>query len=721
MTVSDTSPVPGPFPGPPALGRGVVVGRGGRPPAGFPADAPRVRIDDEVLAHPDPAVAFLHTSWATRRPVVVELAVDNDALRTDETDHRPPWELPHGFTFPRERLHFLLWANNYDGRSGEPIWWHGELARRRGADPSQVADAELAGEPVWCDGGPRGPVVEDGAATGRVAGYRLVHRESIQRSRLAPLGEAGPGDHLAPDQLAAVAHHAGAARIVAPAGSGKTRVLTARLRHLLRDRGIESDLVTAVAYNTRAAQEMRDRLPDVRADVRTLHSLGLMICNLEARREIITERDQRAILDRLVRTAKIPNQDPFQPYLDALSEARLGLTDPEEVGPVYELDDFPVTFAAYREELQRRGAIDFDDQIFHALELLLTRPDLRRQIQQRCTHLLVDEFQDLTPAFHLLIRLVAAPSLEVFAVGDDDQVIYGYAGADPGYLIDFARDFPGAADHPLEVNYRCPPGVVDQAVRLLGHNQRRVVKTIRAGRAGAAGAGDGGAAASGGAVVHAVDAGAMAARTVALIADRLAEGAAPRDVAVLARVNAALLPVQIALGEAGIPRTAPLDTTVLGRTGVRTALAYLRLGLDPERMRREDVFDTLNRPARKVKSAVSELLRGARWSWDQLDQLTDSLGPAHADRWAGYLDDIQGLADAITAGADTAKVLWHIRNVIGLGEAMDTLDASRSRPEGSSHGDDLDALAQLAALHPDPVTFREWLIEALRVPGDPTA
>jgi len=307
--------------------------------------------------------------------------------------------------------------------------------------------------------------------------------------------------------------------------------------------------------------------------------------------------------------------------------------------------------------------------IFRALEVLLTNPDIRERVSRHTTHLLVDEFQDLTPAFHLLVRLVASPSLQVFGVGDDDQVIYGYAGADPGYLIDYAAEFPGAVPHPLEVNYRCPPEVVDQVARVVSHNRRRVDKTIRAGRTGPA-------ATTpddrwhAGVVTHGVDAGAMAARTVATIQDRLASGATPRDVAVLARVNATLLPVQVALGEAGIPRTAPLSDTVIGRTGVRTALAYLRLGLDPERIRREDVFDTLNRPSRKVKSAVQDLLRGPRFSLDQLHQVTDSLSTTHADRWGGYLADIQLLSDAITDGADTERVLWLIRNRVGLGLSL---------------------------------------------------
>ncbi|MFA9443980.1 HRDC domain-containing protein [Egicoccus sp. AB-alg6-2] len=220
--------------------------------------------------------------------------------------------------------------------------------------------------------------------------------------------------------------------------------------------------------------------------------------------------------------------------------------------------------------------------------------------------------------------------------------------------------------------------------------------------------------------IHRVTAGAMAERAVALVRDRLDGGAAANQAAVLARVNSALLPVQVALTEAGVGHSAPLDASVLGRTGVRTALAYLRLGLDLDRCQRDDLLDTLNRPARKVKSAVQpHLRRSTRWSIGQLESMADALDPSHRERWTGYLGDLHHLSAAITDGADTARVLWIVRNRIGLGEAMEALDSSRTRPEGSSHGDDLDALEQLAALHPDPATFRDWLVDRLRVPADP--
>ncbi len=470
------------FPGPAALGRNVVVGPNEPSPAALRA-APRVRIDADVLAAPSAAAAVLADRWLRRAPTVIELAVDNDAAREPEVVTEPPYALGADVGLDRDRLHLLTWANSYDLRGGDgPRWWHGVLAMRHaGAGASQTADVTLPdGRDAWIDGGPRGPLARPLPVGDD---HPLVHRESVGLGLLTVQGAAAPAETLAPDQLAAVTHPRGPARVIAPAGSGKTRVLTARLRHLLRDRRVEPQLVTAVAYNTRAAEELRERTADLRASIRTLHSLALWICSLDDRRQVIHERDVRSLLAELVTVARIPNQDPFQPYLDALAEVRLALRDPQEVEAVRgDIDGFAEVFPRYRQLLADRRLLDFDEQIYRAIELLLTRPDLRRTAQQAGTHLLVDEFQDLTPAFLLLVRLVAGPSAQVFAVGDDDQTIYSYAGATPRYLVDFDRWFPGAAHHALEVNYRCPPDVVAAAVHLLGHNRLRVPKTIHSGR-----------------------------------------------------------------------------------------------------------------------------------------------------------------------------------------------------------------------------------------------
>ncbi|MDQ1503423.1 MAG: ATP-dependent helicase UvrD/PcrA, partial [Actinomycetota bacterium] len=234
------------FPGPEELGRGLVVIPGTAVPAPFEA-APRLVIDEAVLGSPQvtaATAAVLHEAWIERRPVVIELAVSVDALRAPEAEARPPYELDPGFTFERERLQFLVWANTYDGRKpGDPVWWHGVRASRIGATLGGPADVVLPdGTPAWCDGGPRRPVEPSDGATGRVGTpltVAVVHRDSIDAGLLTPARYAPPTAELAPDQLAAVAHPGGPARIIAPAGSGKTRVLTERIRHLLLDRGHE--------------------------------------------------------------------------------------------------------------------------------------------------------------------------------------------------------------------------------------------------------------------------------------------------------------------------------------------------------------------------------------------------------------------------------------------------------------------------------------------------
>ena len=206
---------------------------------------------------PAAALATLQQSWSERQPLVVELAVDSKHLQERETCHLPVHDLSPRFEFTRERLHFLLWANNYDARSGEPIWWHGRKAIRsfatQGVTESGLADIELAdGTPLFVDGGPFAP-------TRDADGIRVVHRWNTEAGSLSTVGHRPPEADLASDQLAAVSHRAGGARVIAPAGSGKTRVLTERLRYLIDERGADPSTVTVLAYNKKAADELRER------------------------------------------------------------------------------------------------------------------------------------------------------------------------------------------------------------------------------------------------------------------------------------------------------------------------------------------------------------------------------------------------------------------------------------------------------------------------------
>ena len=169
------------------------------------------------------------------------------------------------------------------------------------------------------------------------------------------------------------------------------------------------------------------------------------------------------------------------PWIKALGRVRLGLADPETVeDELPDVSDLDRVARVYRAELAEREVVDFDEQVTGAIERLLGDPAFRLRTQRFARVLLVDEFQDLTPAHLLLIRLLTGPAGAVFAVGDDDQTIYGYAGATPRWLVDFGDWFPGAALHSLEVNYRCPAPVVIAASNLLSRNAMRVDKVIRA-------------------------------------------------------------------------------------------------------------------------------------------------------------------------------------------------------------------------------------------------
>ncbi|MBA3606236.1 MAG: ATP-dependent helicase, partial [Acidimicrobiia bacterium] len=705
-----------PVPGPAAFGRGVVVSSGAAPPAPW-SDAPVVTIDDDVLADPAATVVTLHDAWARRQPIVVALGVDPARFRHPESIDTEPWRLAPDAEPWSDRLHFLVWANTYDARAGEPTWWWGVKAARVAdgatARADGVADITLpGGAPAWIDGGPRRPWSLDDTD-----GAEVVHSESVEAGTLATVpAPVEPSAPLAVDQLAAVGHMAGPSRVIAPAGSGKTRVLTERLRHLHRDRGYEPAGVLAVAYNKQAQLEMQARTTDFRPRVRTLNSLGLWVLAEHRRRSpaVVNERDVRDLVESLMPGGRPrrSNTDPIGPYVESLSLIRLGLVDPDVVEAMR--DDVPglaAMFPEYRRRLADRGVVDFDEQIYSAVETLLRDGPFRRSMQSTCRHLLVDEFQDLTPAHVLMLRLLALPALDVFGVGDDDQCIYGHAGADPAFLIDYAGLFPGAVAHPLNVNYRCPVEVVDGARTLLGYNHRRVAKAITAGPDNDTMAG------TLRLVEHASDAAATAA--VDVVSAWLAEpGVEPVSIALLARVNSLLLAPHVALHVAGIPVSSVLRPDVLERTGMRAALAYLRIAASSEAMAAGDIVEILRRPTRGLPQWFPERLhRRARWSVRQLRAVADQVTDKDGHKVHRLADDLHVVTDAGRAGT-TRDVLETVRDDVGLGSAMSLLDRTGGG-QGSSHLDDLEGLLGVADLHPDVGGFEQWLRDVFGRAVDP--
>jgi len=694
------------FPQAPAsLGRGVIVAPGNAPPDRW-AGVERVVVGEAELAAPEAVVARLHARWAAREPVVVELGVDPARFRGPQSILAAPYELPPGLDLPLDRLHHLVWANNYDARGTAPVWWWGEKAARLGAVVGGFADVALHdGRDAWIDGGPRWSAPDTDAL--------VIEAWAVDAGVLEPVPRDRPRSRaeLAPDQLDAVHHHGGPVRVIAPAGSGKTRVLTERMRHLLADRGYRREAVIAVAYNVLAQQELETRLAALDPRTRTLNSLGYSLLNRhrQTRARVLSEPEAR---DAIAAVFPVPRQrrantDPVGPYLDALTVCRLALVPPADVEEMRDdVPGFAAGFGPYRERLAAAGAIDFDEQIYGALEALLRDGDFRRRVQREHRHLLVDEFQDLTPAHVLLIRLLSMPAFDVFGVGDDDQTIYDHAGADPRFLVDYVDFFPGAEQAALEINYRCAEAIVVGATKLLGYNRLRVPKTIRA----AAGAD-----ADPGALEIRVRPAAEAATTlVDLVRGWLAEPeVGPEDLAVLARVNSLLLAPQVALFTAGVPVASAVRGEMLERTGSAAALAWLRVAVDPANLLGADLEAIRRRPSRGFPAWISKWLANCR----SLDDLRIVGHRIDDERVAGKVDemadDIGMLAGTAASGARTRELLEAVRDRIGLGGAMEMLDGSKGSEATASHLDDLEGLIQVADLHDDPGGFEPWLRAAL--------
>lgn len=697
--------------GPSQLGRGIVLCAGAEIPPEW-SGASRIVIDQAVLGDAHATVLELAAHAAAGRRIVVELAqgvVHSFREPAHSATSLPPYQLGPRFTFALDLLHHLVWSNAIDATAEQPHWPLIDAAIALGATAVHdgPGDVELPdGSRVWLDGGPA-------RCCEPIDGLAVLHAVAIEHGSLVvPVG-ADATIELAPDQRAAVLHSGGAARIIAPAGSGKTRVLTERARHLVNAWRLPPSAASLVAFNKRAQEEMQARTDDLRGlRVRTLNAIALAIVNGSApfarqsrNYRTIDEIDVRRIIGRLVQFPRKRNTDPVATWIEALSMVRLGLRSPADVEAIYDGDvaGFAAFWPKYRAVLEAEGAIDFDDQIYRALELLLADAETRRVAQRACRLLLVDEFQDLTPAHVLLVRLLSAPNFSVFGVGDDDQTIYGYSGADPAWLIDFESLFPNAGMHPLEVNYRCPGDVVQAADRLVRHNRRRVAKVIRAARPDTQGL----------RVVAAADA---LGATVAAVRAALEAGTDTADIAVLTRVNALLAPVQLGLSAAGIAVSGGVGAEFCERTAIRAALAWVRLAVaDPARLDPSDLAEALRRPSRSLHPNV------ATWAGEQssVDGLRRLAGRANNERDAQrvneFADDIERM-QLVARHGDTARILRTLSDDVGLGASISTIDDSRRGMNRAAQNDDLVSLAQLATLQPDPRLLSGWLRQQLSQP-----
>ncbi len=356
---------------------------------------------------------------------------------------------------------------------------------------------------------------------------------------------------LAADQRAAATAPPGPVLCIAPAGSGKTTTLVARVAWLVGT-GAEPSTIAAITFNRRAAEELRSRLDPAleplavaagAVRVRTFHALGLEILRsagrdvrLVARADLLAHAASAAGLPTVPATFRRLDDAFSRLKLDLRVSARQVADDPSP-GPVAR------AFLAYQQALAEASALDFDDLVAESLLALGTDGALLAGWRSRCAHLLVDEVQDVDASQLALALLLAAPANRVFLVGDDDQSIYGWRLADVRRVLGLAARLPGLRRVDLTVNYRCPRPVVERAGRLVANNRERFAKEVRA-RAPAPGS-----------LVLAPLPTAGDAGTETIAAGRLL-GAMPADGgtrAILARTRRELLPAAAHALAAGLP------------------------------------------------------------------------------------------------------------------------------------------------------------------------
>jgi DNA helicase-2/ATP-dependent DNA helicase PcrA len=398
--------------------------------------------------------------------------------------------------------------------------------------------------------------------------------------------------------------------ILAGAGSGKTRVIVHRIAHLVLEKGIPSEAILAVTFTNKAAGEMKQRVEALlsgatRAIVSTFHSLCVRVLRRDAERAglapdfVIYDADDQlaAVRDALKGLDLSEKLHPPRALLSRISARKNSgrKLDPEDEDS-FAGGNFARVAARYRVILEAAHALDFDDLLLRAVALLSKDELVRESYRRRFRYLLVDEYQDTNRTQYELVRLLSGEAGNVTVVGDEDQSIYSWRGADIQNILDFEHDFPGARILRLEENYRSSQHILDAASGLVSHNLKRKGKTLRAVKA------------AGEAVrLHAAS---DEFEEAAWVVERIV-GARDSRSAVLFRINAQSRLLEEALLRLRIPYVVVGGVGFYERKEVRDLLAYLRLVQnpgDPMALRR-----VLNVPPRGVGDrTVGELERIAR-------------------------------------------------------------------------------------------------------------
>ena len=533
---------------------------------------------------------------------------------------------------------------------------------------------------------------------------------------------------LNPAQLEAVVAEPGPILVVAGAGSGKTRVLTHRIAHLVDEHGAAPASVLAITFTNKAAGEMAERVNRALGRsatgmwVMTFHAACARILRAEATR--IGFRQSFSIYDssdqvRLVRSiieddlGKDSKRYPARGVHARISDAKNRLISAEQFA-----DDsdgyFDTTvgevYLRYQSRLLEAGAMDFDDLLVHTANLLEQIPEAREKWQTAFKHVLVDEYQDTNHAQYRLIRSLAAGHQSIFVVGDSDQSIYSWRGADIRNILDFEKDFPNARTIRLEQNYRSTQHILDAANAVIEHNEGRQEKRLWS----ELGQGEPVR------VVECQDERSEARFVVGQIARVIGEGGSLRDVAVFYRTNAQSRALEEALRQADVPYRIIGGTGFYDRQEIKDALAYLRAIANPS----DDVSlrRIINVPRRAIgDTTVSRLaehasMLGVSLRLALLDAESILPGAAARKAVAGFA----ALMDRLTASAVSMEPAELLERIYDETAMIESLRAERTL-EANGRIENLDELlgvARSATLTGEPEADLAMFLQELSLVSD---
>jgi DNA helicase-2/ATP-dependent DNA helicase PcrA len=508
---------------------------------------------------------------------------------------------------------------------------------------------------------------------------------------------------LNPEQREAVAHLHGPMLVLAGAGSGKTRVLTTRIAVLIDEHGVPPDRIFGVTFTNKAAGVLKERVgrllgrDPVGLWIGTFHSLSARLLRREAERlgfsrqfTIFDEDDRLAVIRRLLEQRSLPPKlFPPRAVQAVISSAKNRMMSSEELAAQAGFDRLTQISAELMEPLAARlkeqNAMDFDDLMLHPLRLFREHPDRLAWWRERFAFLMVDEFQDTNRAQYELIKALGSRHRNVFAVGDDDQSIYGWRGAEVKNMRDFQSDFPGCLLVRLEENYRSTQTILDAANAAISRNTGRLGKTLRTRRAGGEPV----------TVVASADERDEAEWIARELARRASAGEwALEDMAILYRTNSQSRALEEALRRSGVAYRIVGAISFYDRREVKDLLAYLRLVANPSDD--EGFLRAVVAPKRGVGETSLDTFRSLAAGWGK--SLLDAA--RIADRATGLRPNVREalqrfaqLIDRLTerSRADAAPVLL-------LEELVQAIDYEASlRAEGPDGLDRWDNVKELLA------------------------